>query len=95
MFVGLDYASLEDRINTLLTKDPNKTKVYTDGFDGHSYRAYAYWGNQMPLVQAALQKCKGARQLYKVTLEDGSVEYLPESDPLVMEYLREIRGETN
>lgn len=29
LFVGIDYASLEDRINTLLTKDPNKLKVYT------------------------------------------------------------------
>lgn len=28
LFVGLDYASLEDRINTLLTKDPNKLAVY-------------------------------------------------------------------
>lgn len=26
---GADYASLEDRINALLTKDPNKLKVYT------------------------------------------------------------------
>jgi len=43
LFVGLDYASLEDRINTLLTKDPNKIKVYTDGYDGHSYRAVSYW----------------------------------------------------
>lgn len=43
LFVGLDFASLEDRINTLLTKDPNKEKVYSDGFDGHSFRAVSYW----------------------------------------------------
>ena len=46
LFVGLDYASLEERINTLLTKDPNKIKVYTDGFDGHSFRAVSYWPDQ-------------------------------------------------
>ncbi len=29
LFVGADYASLEDRIDALLTKDTNKIKVYT------------------------------------------------------------------
>lgn len=48
LFVGADFASLEDRINTLLTKDPNKIKVYTDGYDGHALRAFAYFGDQMP-----------------------------------------------
>ena len=38
--------ALEERINTLLTKDPNKIKVYTDGFDGHSFRAVSYWPDQ-------------------------------------------------
>jgi DNA polymerase-1 len=47
LFAGLDFSSLEDRISALLTKDPNKIKVYTDGFDGHSYRAYSYFGDQM------------------------------------------------
>ena len=28
IFAGADFASLEDRINALLTKDPNKLKVY-------------------------------------------------------------------
>jgi DNA polymerase-1 len=48
IFAGLDFASLEDRISALTTRDPNKLKVYTDGYDGHSLRAYAYWGEQMP-----------------------------------------------
>lgn len=47
IFVGADFASLEDRINALLTKDPNKLKVYTDGFDGHCLRAFAYFSEQM------------------------------------------------
>ncbi|AUR97304.1 DNA-directed DNA polymerase, family A, palm domain [Vibrio phage 1.238.A._10N.261.52.F10] len=47
IFVGADFASLEDRIDALLTKDPNKIKVYTMGFDGHSYRAYYYFGDEM------------------------------------------------
>lgn len=48
LFMGLDFASLEDRISALTTKDPNKLKVYTDGYDGHCLRAYAYFGDQMP-----------------------------------------------
>lgn len=44
LFVGLDFASLEDRISALTTKDPNKLKVYMglivysvtiDGVDHH------------------------------------------------------------
>ena len=48
IFCGADFSSLEDRINALLTKDPAKLRVYTDGFDGHALRAFAYFGDQMP-----------------------------------------------
>lgn len=48
LFCGLDFASLEDRISALTTKDPNKLKVYTDGYDGHCLRAYTYFKDQMP-----------------------------------------------
>ncbi len=51
LFGGADFSSLEDRINTLLTKDPNKLKVYTDLYDGHALRAYAYFGDQMPDIE--------------------------------------------
>lgn len=53
LFVGLDFASLEDRISALTTKDPQKLKVYTDGYDGHSLRAYAYFGDNMPDIDPA------------------------------------------
>lgn len=52
LFCGIDFASLEDRISALTTKDPEKLKVYTDGYDGHSLRAYAYFGNSMPDIVA-------------------------------------------
>jgi DNA polymerase I len=48
LFMGADFASLEDRISALTTKDPNKLKVYTDGYDGHCLRAYGYFGDEMP-----------------------------------------------
>lgn len=53
LFCGADYASLEDRVDTLLTKDTNKLKVYIDGYDGHSLRAYYYFGDKMPDIYMA------------------------------------------
>lgn len=52
LFVGLDFDSLEDRISALTTKDPNKLKVYTDGYDGHCLRSYSYFMDQMPLIKS-------------------------------------------
>lgn len=48
LFAGADFASLEDRISALTTKDPNKLKVYTDGYDGHSVRAFSYFKDKLP-----------------------------------------------
>lgn len=48
LLVGADFDSLEDKIAALTTKDPNKLKVYTDGYDGHCLRAYSYFKSQMP-----------------------------------------------
>lgn len=48
LFIGLDFNSLEDMISALTTKDPNKLKVYTDGFDGHCLRAAFYYSEQLP-----------------------------------------------
>lgn len=45
VFVGADFNALEDRVDALKTKDPNKLKVYTDGFDGHSWRACFYFSD--------------------------------------------------
>ena len=53
IFVGIDFLSLEDRISALTTKDPEKLKIYTDGFDGHSLRAYAYFKELMPDIELA------------------------------------------
>ena len=51
LFGGADFSALEDRVNTVLTKDPNKVKVYAEGYDSHSLRAYAYFGDQMPDIE--------------------------------------------
>jgi len=53
VLVGLDFDSLEDKISALITKDPNKLKVYTDGYDGHCLRAFSYFGDQMPNIDGS------------------------------------------
>lgn len=47
LFCGADFNSLEDMISALTTKDPNKLKVYVDGFDGHCLRAAFYFKDQL------------------------------------------------
>lgn len=43
IFSGADFSSLEDYVNALLTRDPNKLKIYLEGYDSHSFRTKAYW----------------------------------------------------
>lgn len=65
IFCGLDFASLEDRISALTTKDPEKLKVYTDGYDGHSLRAFAYFGEQMPDIINTVESINSIQTKYK------------------------------
>lgn len=53
LFVGLDFDSLEDKISAVTTRDPEKIKVYSDGYDGHCLRAQAYFGEHMPDIELA------------------------------------------
>lgn len=48
LFCGADFNSLEDYISALTTKDPNKLKVYEQGFDGHCLRAVMYFRDENP-----------------------------------------------
>lgn len=65
LFMGIDFSSLEDRISALTTKDPNKLKVYTDGYDGHSLRAYAYFPDQMPDIVDTVESINSIAKKYK------------------------------
>ncbi len=89
IFCGADFASLEDRINALLTKDPNKIKVYVDGFDGHALRTVKYWPEMFPDVDPddpeqvnALKKThKKQRELSKGP--SFAMQYLGDANTLV------------
>ena len=79
LFIGSDFSSLEDRIAALLTKDPNKIKIYTDGYDSHSLRAFAYFPEQMPEIQQKMSRLDQGGKFYRVEI-DGKVEYYHEDD---------------
>lgn len=72
LFVGLDFASLEDRISALTTRDPAKLKVYADGYDGHCLRAYSYFGDQMPDIDpTSVASINAIEKLYKPLRQDS------------------------
>ena len=74
LFCGADFASLEDRISALTTKDPQKLKVYTDGFDGHCLRAHAYFGDQMPDIDpTSVESINSIAKKYKPLRQDSKV----------------------
>ena len=85
LYVGLDFSSLEDRISALTTKDPNKLKVYLEGYDGHCLRTASYSAEQMPEITAARDEIAKPGQTYKVTYSDGTVEFFNENNPLLKE----------
>lgn len=74
IFIGLDFASLEDRISALTTKDPNKLKVYTDGYDGHCLRAHAYFGDQMEGIDpTSVESINSIASKYKALRQESKV----------------------
>ena len=70
---------VEDKINTLLTGDPDTAQVYSEGCDSHCFRTYYYWKDQMPDIQQANED----EQCFKLTLEDGSELTVKASDTLI------------
>jgi len=48
LLVGADFNSLEAKIGALLTHDPERVKIFTQGYDAHSVNSYAYWPEKMP-----------------------------------------------
>lgn len=71
LFVGADFLSLEDKISALLTRDPNKLKVYTDGYDGHSLRAFGYFRDQMPDIEDTVESINSIGQKHKHWRQEG------------------------
>jgi DNA polymerase-1 len=64
ILAGADFNSLEDYVSALTTKDPNKLKVYTDGYDGHCLRAYSYFKDQCPDIVDTVASINSMKKLY-------------------------------
>lgn len=71
IMVGADYESLEDYISALLSKDPNKMKIYLDGYDSHCYRAFAYWPQMMPDIVPTVASINSIKVKYPVIRQDS------------------------
>lgn len=63
---GSDFNGLEDFINTVLTKDPNKIKILKEGFDGHSFRTAYYWQDKFSFIDT-----NDPKSVYRIKLEYG------------------------
>jgi len=64
LFCGADFNSLEDYISALTTRDPNKLKVYLEGYDGHSLRAYSYWPELFPDLEMAPESINSIKKTH-------------------------------
>lgn len=72
VFGGADFNSLEDYVSALTTKDPNKLKVYIEGFDGHCLRAVSYFGDQMPDIDPTnVESVNSVADLYPKLRQDS------------------------
>ena len=64
IFAGADFNALEDYISALTTKDPNKLKVYLEGYDGHCLRAYSYFYDSMPDIEDTVESINSIKKKY-------------------------------
>ena len=64
LFVGSDFDSLEDKVNALITQDPNKLKVYLEGYDSHAFRTFSYFPELMPDIEDTLESINSIKQKY-------------------------------
>jgi len=71
LFTGADSDSLEDRISALTTKDPNKLKVYTDGYDGHCVRAFSYFPDRLPDIVDTVESINSIKEKYPEVRQDS------------------------
>lgn len=71
LFVGADFNSLEDYVSALQTRDPNKLKLYLDGYDGHCLRAFYYFSDQMPDITETPESINSIKIKYPEIRQDS------------------------
>lgn len=68
---GADFNSLEDYISALTTKDPNKLKVYLEGYDGHCLRAFSYFPDRLPGIVDTVESINSIQDLFPEVRQDS------------------------
>lgn len=86
---------VEDRISALTTRDPNKLKVYTEGYDSHCLRSSFYYSEQMPDIIEKLNYAKKGGKCIKVTFDDGATEVYNENDPEYKKVMEDYYAKNN
>ena len=71
LFAGADFNSLEDYISALTTKDPNKLKVYIEGYDGHCLRAFSYFRDKCPDIVDTVESINSMKKKYPELRQDS------------------------
>ena len=60
------------KIGAILSNDPERIKIYTDGFDGHSIRSLKYHPEKMPDIVEKVDKAKTATKKPAVKKESAT-----------------------
>ena len=68
---GADFNSLEDYISALTTRDHNKLKVYTEGYDGHCLRAFSYFPDRLPGIVETVESINSIATLFPDVRQDS------------------------
>lgn len=71
IFAGADFKSLEDYVSALTTRDPNKLKVYEQGYDGHCLRAFAYFRDKCLDITDTVESINSMEKLYPELRQDS------------------------
>ena len=71
LFSYSDFNSLEDYISALLSKDPNKLKVYIDGYCGHCLRAFSYFPDRLPGIVNTVESINSIKELFPEVRQDS------------------------
>lgn len=72
LFCGSDFDALEDKTGALLTKDPQRLKIYTEGYCGHCLRTQYYWPEKMPDIDpTSVSSINSIKKLYPDERKDS------------------------
>ena len=64
LMVGADFNALEARVCALTTQDPEMMKIYSEGYDSHSFNANTYWPNAVPDLEDTPQSINTIKDLH-------------------------------